>query len=168
MAKVTDIIEKRREARLDKLVASVDKDNMFSIPWDDVVQGLDSANDSLSDPIRLGPRAHAAFQRLVDEFCLERLPETMGEAQGLLQYCWHMAGNARFGMVTFPEDEEIWQCSVLKVAEEYTPAFVEITKAYFSKDKAEMARIHRTTLTMKELGSRVLPDGGYRFYELDK
>lgn len=166
--KVVSLQEAREEQRWDQLRGSVDPNGLFNVPMDDIVQISESANEALTNPVHLGPRAERALQAFVDEFCLDRLPKTLGEVQAVMQYGWFLRGKVRFGLKTFKEDEEIWNGSVDKVMKQYTPAFIEPVHAYRSGDREALRKVHKERLTVTALAERVQVDGEYRFYELNK
>ena len=166
--KVVSLQEAREDQRWDQLRGSVDPNGLFNVPMDDIVQISESANEALTNPVHLGPRAERALQAFVDEFCLDRLPKTLGEVQAVMQYGWFLRGKVRFGLKTHKEDEEIWNQSVDSVLTEYTPAFIEPVQAYRSGDREALRKVHKERLTVTALAERVEIDGEYRFYELDK
>lgn len=163
-AAVVSLTQVRQDQRWDQLRGSVDPNGLFNVPMDDIIQVLDSANDSLTDPVHLGPRAERALQALVDEFCLERLPKTLAEVQAIMQYGWFLRGQVRFGLKTFDEDEEIWNRSVDEVMQEHTPAFIEPVQAYRSGDREALRRVHTQRLTLVALAARVQVDGDFHFH----
>lgn len=160
--KVVSLQEAKEDKRWDQLRGSVDPNGLFNVPMDDIIQVLDSANESLSDPVHLGPRAERALQALVDEFCLERLPKTLAEVQAIMQYGWFLRGKVRFGLKTHKEDEEVWNSSVDKILREHTPALLEPVQAYRDGDREALRRIHAERLTVAALAERVQVDGGFR------
>jgi hypothetical protein len=166
--KVVSLQEAREDQRWDQLRGSVDPNGLFVVPMDDIVQISESANEALTNPVHLGPRAERALQALVDEFCLERLPKTLAEVQAVMQYGWFLQGKVRFGLKTFKEDEEIWNGSVDKVMTQYAPSFLEPVQAYREGNREALLRVHKERLTLDALAKRVEIDGGFRFYELDK
>lgn len=161
---VVSLGEAREAQRWDQLRSSVDPNGLFNVPMDDIIQVLDSANESLSDPVHLGPRAERAIQALVDEFCLERLPKTLAEVQAIMQYGWFLRGKVRFGLKTFKEDEEVWNSTVDKVLKEHTPALLEPVQAYRQGDRESLRRVHTERLTLTALANRVQIDGNFRVH----
>lgn len=166
--KVVSLQEAREEQRWDQLRGSVDPNGLFNVPMDDIVQISESANEALTNPVHLGPRAERALQAFVDEFCLDRLPKTLGEVQAVMQYGWFLRGKVRFGLKTFKEDEEIWNGSVDKVMKQYTPAFIEPVQAYRSGDREALRKVHKERLTVTALAKRVQVDGDFHFHDLKK
>lgn len=163
-AAVVSLTQVRQDQRWDQLRGSVDPNGLFVVPMDDIIQVLGSANDSLTDPVHLGPRAERALQALVDEFCLERLPNTLAEVQAVMQYGWFLCGKVRPGFKTSKEDEDIWNGSVDKVMTQYAPAFLEPVQAYREGNREALLRVHKERLTLDALAKRVEIDGGFRFY----
>lgn len=166
--KVVSLQEAREDQRWDQLRGSVDPNGLFNVPMDDIVQISESANEALTNPVHLGPRAERALQALVDEFCLERLPKTLAEVQAIMQYGWFLRSKVRLGLKTRKEDEDIWNYSVDEVMREHTPAFIEPVHAYRSGDRDALRRVHKERLTVTALAERVALDGEFRFYELEK
>ena len=61
---VVDLSGRRKQAKFNALMSTLDPEKLFAIPMEDVDQFLDSANDSKEDPVILGPSALTAVKRL--------------------------------------------------------------------------------------------------------
>jgi len=148
--KIVDIKGARRKKVLREFAAIRDPGNVLEIPMEDVIQGMDSANDSLEDPIRVGPRADLALRRMMGHFGIEHYPTTMGELQGLRYYCQFLLIKARKGAGS-AADEALWEKIVDEgVAEDY-PNALEPVRALRVGDSERLRALHRVSITPASL-----------------
>lgn len=147
---VVDLAASRHKAEFEKLMNLPDEQGLFNIPFDDMAQYLDSANESLSDPVVLGPKALAAVKRLFAHFGITETPQTIGELNGALHYCRFLHLQT-WTLSSSPSDVELHNRIVLELAAEHYPELVESLRAYMAKDLAELQRIAKERLPLSEM-----------------
>lgn len=148
--KVVDLSASRQKAEFQKLLKLPDPEGLFNIPFDDMAQYLDSANESLTDPVVLGPKALAAVKRLFAHFGITETPQTIGELNGALHYCKFLHLQT-WTMSKDPEDVELHNRVVLDLAKTHYPELVESLRAYMAKDLAQLQRIAQERLPLSEM-----------------
>lgn len=147
---VISIEPARQRAEFEKLLAQPDPENLFDIPFDDMAQYLDSANESANDPVELGPKAQAAIQRLFAHFGILEMPKTLGELNGALHYCKFLQLQTWTNGVT-GADAALYHEVVVDLAKAHYPELVESFQAYIAKDTAALQRIAKERLTLAEM-----------------
>jgi hypothetical protein len=77
---VSSLSAHRDAKKFEALLAAQDPTRLFAaIDHDDIFAARDSANDSDSDPVLLGPKALVALKRLYAEFGVVDMPETLAQ-----------------------------------------------------------------------------------------
>jgi hypothetical protein len=125
---------------------------MFDINMSEVLHltGGSAANGDKNDPVVLQGSAEAQMRRVIGEFGFDRLPLTLGELHGLLDYCLRLDSIAGNHMPA--KSRESWKETSLEVCAEYEPAHLEAAKLYCAGDKEGLLRLHRERDTLKQLG----------------
>ena len=143
-----------------RLLQQVDPDGAFDIPMDDVVQGLDSANESKSDPVRFGPRAVVVLKRLYARFGIEDMPETMGELLGSLWYCKVLQSFAA-EVRTDPANDAAWEAATVRTLKQHMPELLDSYLAYRTGDVERLKALHRTTMPLTRMSKHYDPGQGW-------
>ena len=150
--KVISIEPVRRRREFENLLARPDPDKLFDIPFDDIAQYLDCANESMNDPVVFGPRALTAIRRLFAHFGIQETPQTIAEFNGALHYCKFLQLQTWTGSVTVT-DATLHLEVVVELAKVHYPELVESLQAYIVKDIAALQRIASERLTLKEMAA---------------
>lgn len=85
------------------------------------------------------------LRRLVAHFEFPRLPFTIEELQGLLNYCKTLT-ESKGGLLAMPPKEQpLWRDVTLEVTQMYFPVFAEGLASYFDGDFSALKRLHTET-----------------------
>jgi hypothetical protein len=140
--------------------ASAARNGKFDIPYEDIAQYLDSANESLSDPVVAGARATVALKRLFEQFGIQAMPETLGELLGALWYCKILDSSAGHPAVS-EADVELWDQSVDETFAQHYPELLDALRAVRKQDLLLLQRIARTKMPLSEMQKHFHPDMGW-------
>lgn len=157
---IISLAERRAAAEFNSFISAPDPDNLFAVPMDDVMQEQQSANESPSDRIILGPRALAAVKRLFSAFGIEETPQTVGELLGAMHYCKFLQLGT-FTLNTNKADVDLFHECVIDNAKTYYPELEQSFRAYVQKDLGELQRIARERLTLSEMARHYHPEFGW-------
>lgn len=157
---VVQIAPKQQEARLRRFRAQDDPSELFNIPYADIAQYLDSANDSLSDPVVAGPQATLALKRLFNEYGIAGMPETMGQLLGALWYC-KMLDSSKGSPTLGPADVELWNQSVDETFKKHYPELLEPLQAARARDLETLTRVVRERMSFQEMERHYQPEMGW-------
>lgn len=163
MTKVSSIAEARAKREFKEGLAQLDPHDLLHIPLEDVLQGVDTANESLADPVLLGPKAHAAVKRLYAEFGITSMPETIGELRGSLWYCRSLQ---TFSQSVSPaleaDDAALALESTRETLRDVAPELLEPVEAYRERDTAKLREIHEKWMPLSRMAKHFDYDGGWR------
>jgi len=125
---------------------------LFDINMEEVLHltGGSAANGDKNDPIVLQGSAETQLRRIIAEFGFDRLPLTLGEFNGLLDYCLRLDSVA--GNHQSEEIRESWQLSSLKVCAKHEPEKLEAAKLYCARDRTALLACHKANKTLETLG----------------
>lgn len=157
---VINLAEHRAAAEFKALMGLPDPKKLFDVPLEDVTQEQQSANESPSDRILLGPRAQAGIKRLLTAFGIEETPQTVGELFGAMHYCKFLQLQT-FTLNTRKEDVDLFHECVIELAQKRYPELVDSIKAYVCGDLAELQRIARERLPLTEMAKHYHPQFGW-------
>jgi hypothetical protein len=144
---VTSLDALRKSKAYEKFVQQGDPKDLFSIPWDDIIRGSDSANTSKSDPVLLGPKAEMAVRRLFTEFGIKGWPTTWGELMGAVWYCRIVYSQGQTFEAS-PKDIALWLAIGLRLVEKHSPELAESVVAYRNADLATLQKVSTDRLTL--------------------
>jgi len=161
-ANVIPLKERRLQRELEKGLSMFDPQGLLNIPFDDILQGVDTANESPSDPILLGPKATAAVKRLYAEFGITSMPATIGELMGSIWYCKGLQSFAIGSPAGASElSKTLERESTLSTLEEYAPELVEAVIAIRANDKDALKEIHEKWFPLSRMARHYNPDKGW-------
>src|SRR5674476_639880 len=131
---VVDLSWRRKQAKFNALMSTLDPEKLFAIPMEDVDQFLDSANDSKEDPVILGPSALTAVKRLFPQYGIDDLPETLGQLHGAINYCKALH-HAAWSIPSDPKNDALWDKMVESVMQEHQP---ELFESFIAHKKGDL------------------------------
>lgn len=135
-------------------------DGLFDIPYEDITQYLDSANDSLADPVVAGPRAVVALKRLFGHFGMDAMPQTLGQLLGALWYCKILQDFSDSPPVG-PADTLLWEQSVDSTFAQHYPELLDALSAARKRDMPALRRIAREAFPFDVLSRHYHPTMGW-------
>ncbi|GAB3644832.1 hypothetical protein [Ramlibacter alkalitolerans] len=143
------------EEREKNLQEFADPEGALSIPWQDITQFLDSANESLSDPVAIGGQAFVALKKLFSRFGIEAMPRTVGELRASVLYCtllYQATHPLILGAVAAnAESAKLGREIAVKGLIRDIPELAPTLQAYQAGDMDRLREIHRTTMTFGEM-----------------
>lgn len=157
---VVDLSGRRKQAKFNALMSTLDPERLFAIPMEDVDQFLDSANDSKDDPVVLGPSALLAVKRLFTKFGIDDLPETLGQLHGTINYCKALH-HAAWSIPSDPKNDALWDKVVESVMQEDQPELFESFIAHKKGDLETLRRIHKERMTLAVMSRYYDPEHGW-------
>ncbi len=113
-----------------------------------------AANGDNNDPLVLEGAAELQLRKLIARIGFDRLPLTMGELQGLLEY-FNMLESATGEALTAPEHAQkraSWHQVALATCEQYFPAWAPAMRLYIAGNIAELRALHHREDTLTKLG----------------
>jgi hypothetical protein len=122
--------------------------DLFNLPWEDVFRHSESANNSLTDLIELGPLATRALGRLYAEFGVSGTPTNWGQLMGSFCYCKEV-NNACNRPYFGDEDSAIMFRAVIKTARDYSPELVDSYFAYREKRVDDLRELFTKNLGLQ-------------------
>lgn len=159
---VIPLKERRLKRELEKGLSMFDPQGLLNIPFEDITQGVDTANESPSDPILLGPKATAAIKRLYAEFGITSMPATIGELLGSFWYCKTLQSFAIGSPAGVSEQgKKLEHEATLSTFEEYAPELLESVIAARAKDKDALKEIHEKWLPLSRMARHYDPEKGW-------
>ena len=148
---VSNLSAHRGTKKFEALLAAQDPTGLFAaIDHDDIFAGRDSANDSDSDPVLLGPKALVAIKRLYAVFGIVDMPETLAQLRASLHYCKLLQLKA-WSIPTDPVNDALWDETVEETTMKYFPELASSLVAYRTGDIEALRVISRDRLTMVEM-----------------
>jgi len=113
-----------------------------------------AANGDNNDPLVLEGVAELQLRKLTTRLGFDRLPLTMGELQGLLEY-FNMLESATGEALTAPEHAQkraSWHQVSLATCEQYFPALVPAMRLYIAGNIDGLRALHQREDTLTKLG----------------
>lgn len=158
---VSNLSAHRDAKKFETILAQQDPTGLFAaIDHDDIFAARDSANDSDSDPVLLGPKALVALKRLYAAFGVVDMPETLAQLNASLYYCKLLQLKA-WSIPTDPVNDALWDETVDETMQKYFPELAPSLVAYRTGDIEQLRAISRERLTMAEMAKHYDAENGW-------
>jgi hypothetical protein len=122
----------------------------FHIPSEGVLRITETANDAPTDMVVLSGKADLMVHQLIAKFGFERMPQTMGELEGLITHCRSLF---------FAPGDDMPECcrpafvkAGLDTWEKYAPEFREAAVLYLAGDLEGLRKHHIENKVLERRG----------------
>lgn len=127
--------------------------NHLDVNFDEITRlmGDSAANGDKNDPVVLTGSAELAMRQLIAHYGFDRLPLTIGELYGFMDYADKLdsASGARF----CPEDElHLWRKGSFSVWKRKYPELMPAIELFCAGNLSELKALHVREHTMEKLG----------------
>lgn len=126
--------------------------SLFDIDMDQVIHLRNevTANDSPSDPVVSSGKAELQLRRLIARFGFNRLPMTIGEFHGLLDYCY-MLFTVNGEIHSDAEIQAVWRETAIPIYIEYHPDYKDAILLYCAGNLEALKSFHTENGILEKL-----------------